>query len=265
MKKLFWLIALFSIGIVLYSQPEKGKRIPVTTDSKTGLLLYNKAMKYYDDVHLKEAIESFKQALIQDPDFFMANYQLAFYFLLNRTGDDFNEYAEAAINCKARLSEGEELLKGALLKLKQGQTNFVDQGKKLIELYPNDPYSYNNMVYFQTLAGDSTGIVETLNQAIIIATHPASFYNQLGYAYLTMKQIGKAESAFNKYIELDPKNPNAYDSKGDFYMYIKDYYKAYQSYMNAYSMDPAFSHDKADIAKRLYERTEGKRLEIITI
>jgi tetratricopeptide (TPR) repeat protein len=265
MKKLFLLMALFSIGIVMYSQAENGKRIPVTTGSKTGLSLYNKAMKYYDDVNLKEAIDGFKQALAQDPDFFMANYQLAFYFLLNSEGEGFSDYAEAAINCKARLSDGEELLKSALMKLKEGQNNFVDQGKKLIEMYPADPYSYNNMIYFQTLAGDSTGIIETLNQAIKISPHPASFYNQLGYAYLTLKEIGKAETAFNKYIELDPRNPNAYDSKGDFYMYTKDYYKAYQSYTTANSMDPAFSHEKADIAKRLYERTEGKRLKIITI
>ncbi len=265
MKRLVLLIALFSIGIVMHSQPGKGKLIPVTTSSKTVLSLYNKAMTYYDDVHLSDAIETFKKALSQDPDFFMANYQLAFYYILNREGKGFNNYAEAAINCKARLSDGEELLKGALMKLKQDQTNLVDQGKKLIEMYPDDPYSYNNMVYFQTLAGDSTGIVETLNQAIKIAPRFASFYNQLGYAYLTLKQNEKAETAFDKYIELDPKNPNAYDSKGDFYLYIKDYYKAYQSYMTAYSMDQSFGQQKADIAKRLYEQTEGKRLEIITI
>lgn len=265
MKKLYLLISIFSIGLLVYSQPEKGKRIPVTTGSKTVLTLYGKAMKYYDDVHLKDAIETFKQALAQDPDFFMANYQLAFYYLLNQAGEDFNDYAEAAINCKARLSDGEELLKGALVKLKQGQMNFTELGNKLIDMYPNDPYSYNNMVYFQTLAGDSIGIVETLNKAIKIAPNPASFYNQLGYAYLTLKQNNKAEAAFNKYIELDPKNPNAYDSKGDYYMFIKEYYKAYQSYMTAYSMDPSFSEEKAEIAKRLYERTEGKKLEIISI
>ncbi len=48
-------------------------------------------------------------------------------------------------------------------------------------------------------------------------------------------------------------------------MYIKKYDKAYESYMTAYSMDPSFSHEKADIAKQLYEQTEGKKLEIISI
>jgi tetratricopeptide (TPR) repeat protein len=221
-------------------------------------------MKYYDDVNLKEAIETFKKALTQDQDFFMANYQLAFYFLLNRS-DNFTEYAEAAINCKAKLSDGEQLLKNALIKLKDGETNCVDLGQKLIELYPGDPYSYNNMVYFQTLAGDTTGIVVTLKKAIKIAPNTPSLYNQLGYACLTMKENEEAEAAFDKYIELDPKNPNVYDSKGDYYMTIQDYYKAYQSYMTANSMDPSFSHDKAEIAKRLYEMKEGKKLDIKTI
>jgi Tfp pilus assembly protein PilF len=108
-------------------------------------------------------------------------------------------------------------------------------------------------------------MVETLNKAIKIASNPATFYNQLGYAYITINQNDKAEEAFNKYIELDPKNPNVYDSKGDFYMYIKKFDKAYESYMIAYSMDPSYSRDKADVAKQLYERTEGKKLEIISM
>jgi tetratricopeptide (TPR) repeat protein len=264
MKKLLLLVILLSAGNLMFSQ-SKGKMIPVTTDSKTGLSTYNQAMKYYDDVNLKEAVGSFSKALSQDPDFFMVNYQLAFYFLLNRAGDNFKKFSDAAINCKEKLSDGEELLRGALVKLKEGSTDVTDVGKKLMEIYPNDPNSYNNMVYFQTLSGDSTGVVETLNKAIKIAPGKASFYNQLGYAYLTLEQTDKAQECFDKYIRLDPKNPNVYDSKGDFYMYIKDYYNAYQSYMNAYSMDPSFSHDKAEIAKHMYEQTEGKKLEIITI
>jgi Tfp pilus assembly protein PilF len=265
MKKLFSLILLFLLGIQVFSQPEKVKLMPVTTNSKSALSFYNQAMKYFDDVKVKDALETFRKALNQDKDFFMANYQLAFYYILNRDGDNFDEYAGAAINCKTQLSDAEELLKEAVVKLHQGRTNVIDLGKKLVGMYPNDPNSYSNLVYFQSLAGDSTGIVETLNKAIKIATNPATFYNQLGYAYLTLKQSNKAEEAFDKYIELEPKNPNVYDSKGDYYMYIKNYYKAYESYMTAYSMDNTFSQDKAEIAKQLYEQTEGKKLRIISI
>ena len=262
MKKLFLLGILLLVVMPVFSQPDKGRLIPVTTNSKSALLYYSKAMKYFDEVRLPDALDNFKKALDQDPDFFMANYQLAFYFILNGDGKNFNKYADAAINCEAKLSNAEELLKDAINSLKQGRTNIVDVGNKLVNMYPNDPNSYNNLVSFQSLAGDSTGMVETLNRAIKIVAKPATFYNQLGYAYMTLKQSDKAEEAFNKYIELDPKNPNVYDSKGDFYMFMKKYDKAYESYMNAYSMDHSFSHDKADMAKLFYEQTEGKNLEI---
>jgi Tfp pilus assembly protein PilF len=265
MKRIILLTIFLLTGTLIFSQKEEGKLIPVTTNSKAALSYYNQAMKYFDDVNLNKAFETFKKALNQDPDFFMVNYQLATYYLLNRLADNFNEYADAAINCKAKLSEAEELLKETLVRLKQDPANVTELGKKLVEMYPNDPNSYNNLVSFQSLAGDSVGIAETLNKAIKIVSDPASFYNQLGYAYLTLKQNDKAEEAFDKYIELEPKNPNVYDSKGDFYMYIKKYDKAYESYMTANSMDPSFSKDKAEMAKGLYERTEGKKLEIISM
>jgi Tfp pilus assembly protein PilF len=265
MKRMFLLTILLLTGILIFSQPAKDKFMSVTTNSKAALTFYNQAMKYFDDVKLKEAFENFKKALNQDPDFFMVNYQLAFYFLLNRDAGNFDEYANAAINCKSELSDAEELLKETLVRLKQGHKNVIDLGKKLVDLYPADPSSYNNLVSFQSLAGDSTGMVETLNKVIKIAAKPAPFYNQLGYAYLTLNQIDKAEEAFNKYIELEPKNPNVFDSKGDFYMFIKKYDKAYESYMIANSMYPSFSRDKAERAKQLYEQTEGKTLNIISI
>jgi tetratricopeptide (TPR) repeat protein len=263
MKKLLLLTMILTIGISTYSQAGQGKLIPVTTISKSALSLYNQAMKYMDDVYLNKAIETFNKALNKDPDFFMVNYQLAFYYLLNRAPDYFNKYAGDAINCKAKLSGAEQQLKDALISMKQGHIDVTGIGKKLVEMYPNDPNAYNNLVYFQSIAGDSTGMVETLNGAIKIATYPAPFYNQLGYAYLTLKQSDKAEEAFDKYIELAPKNPNVYDSKGDYYMYFKKYDRAYELYMKAYSMDPSFSQKKAEMAKRLYEQTEGRKLEII--
>ncbi len=265
MKKVIFLTMLLSTGIIIYSQPANGGLMTVTTSSKTALSLYNEAMKYFDDVKLDKALDTFKKALGQDKDFFMVNYQLAFYYLLNKDPDNFEEYADAAINCKAKLSNGEELLKSTLEKLRDGSTDVVGFGKKLVEMYPNDPNSYNNLVYCQSIAGDSASIVETLKKAISVSSSPAGFYNQLGYAYLTLRQNDKALEAFDKYIELEPRNPNVYDSKGDYYMYVKKYDKAYESYMKANTLDSSFSHDKAEMAKQLYEQTEGKKLDIISM
>jgi tetratricopeptide (TPR) repeat protein len=263
MKRLLIAIILILTGLIVYSQPDRKKLMPVTTDSKTALNIYKEAKKYYDDVFLDKALETFKKALIQDPGFFMANYQLAFYYLLNREADDFYKYGEAAISSKARLSNAEEILKQALTRLINGNSEVSDLGKKLVELYPDDPESYNNLASFQSLEDDNEGMIETLLKAVEIAPDPAPFYNQLGYAYLAAEQSDKAEKAFDRYMELAPKNPNVYDSKGDYYMYLKKYDKAYELYMKAYSLDPSFSREKADAAQKLFEKSEGRKIEII--
>jgi tetratricopeptide (TPR) repeat protein len=177
-----------------------------------------------------------------------------------------NTYAGAAINCKTKLSQAEELLKSALVRLNENQNaNVTDIGKKLVNLYPGDVNSYNNLFYFQSIINDTIGELETLNKGLKIAGNPAPFYNQLGYVYMSLKQNEKAEAAFNRYIESDPKNPNVYDSKGDFFMNISDYKKAYETYMKAYSLDNAWGYEKAQKAKQLYENREGKKLEIFTL
>ena len=139
MKRMFLLTMLLLAGMLIFSQPAKDKFMPATTNSKSALSYYNQAMKYYDDVKLKDALETFKKALNQDQDFFMANYQLAFYFILNQDRDNFEKFAKAAINCKAKLSDAEILLKEAIVRLQQGNTSLTDLGKKLVDLYPHDP------------------------------------------------------------------------------------------------------------------------------
>jgi len=57
--------------------------MPVTTSSKKALSLYDQAVKYYDAVNIDKAVETFSDALMEDPDLFMANYQLALYSLMN--------------------------------------------------------------------------------------------------------------------------------------------------------------------------------------
>ena len=265
MKKIFLLQALLFVGLAVNSQPSNVRLMPVTTNSETALAFYGQARKYFDDVNLPRGLETFRKALKEDPDFFMANYQLALFCLLNQVKNDFDKYADAALNSKSALSDGEKLLKEALSKLSKGTSDVTDIGKKLLAIYPNDPESYNNLVSFQSIAGDTAAIVETLEKAIKVSPDSGPFYNQLGYAYLSLNKSDKAEAAFDRYIALEPGNPNVYDSKGDFYMFIKKYNNAYYSYMKAHSMDPDFSREKADMAKQLYEQTEGKQIDIISM
>ena len=266
MKRIFVCLLFLSVGFLSYSQVVKDNKMPITTISKQALTFYNEAMKCFDDVALDKGRDLLINSLEEDPDFFMANYQMSLYYSGAGDFEKFSEYAGAAVNCKTKLSQAEELLKSALKELEKGEGVDVTYiGKKLVEMYPADINAYNNLFYFQSFINDLDGGLETLNKALKIAEDTAPLYNQLGYVYLGLKQNEKAEESFDKYIELDPGNPNVYDSKGDYYMYIKDYRGAYEAYMKAHMMDNSWSTEKARNARQLYESTEGKKLEIITL
>ncbi len=265
MKKVFVLLLLSGLALISWSQQSaKEGKMPVTTASGAGRGLYTEALKWFDRVDLNQGRDQLIKALDEDPDFFMANYQMALYYSWTDNFERFSEYAKNAVNCKAGLSQAEELLRSAINKLRTNpQTDVTETGKKLVDMYPGDINAYNNLIYFQSFINDTEGQLVTLNQALKVDQNQPSLYNQLGYVYMQLKQNEKAETAFDKYIELDPKNPNVYDSKGDFFINIKEYKKAYESYMKAHLIDTAWGYEKAQKAKQLYEMAEGKKLDII--
>ncbi|TFH46539.1 MAG: tetratricopeptide repeat protein [ANME-2 cluster archaeon] len=255
MKKLLFILLVFAAGLLSYSQSAKEDKMPITTSSKSSLAFYNEALKCFEEGGgFAKGFNLLQKSIIEDPDFFIANYMIA-YSNLDST-EKFNKYANAAINSKAKLSKAEELLKSTIQKFTEKKDADVTEiGRKLVAMYPKDVWAYYFLNGFQITVGDRQGSVETLQNALKISENPAPIYNLLGYAYMQVNQNNEAEAAFNKYIELAPKNPNVYDSKGDFYMNIKDYNKAYETYMKAYALDTAWSYTKAQQAKKL---SEGK-------
>lgn len=266
MKKILLTVSLLTICAFLYPQRTSGPLMPVTTGSALAREYYNEALKYFDAVALQKGHDQLLKALREDRDFFMANYQMAMYCIWTEDLQGFEEFAEAAESAKAGLSQAEEILRGAVKKLKDYPgADVTDAGKKLVEMYPNDINAYNNLIWFQSIINDLEGQLVTVEKALKIARNPAPLYNTMGYLYLALKQNDKAEAAFDKYIEADPGNPNVYDSKGDFYMVKREFKKAYESYLKACSMDREWDNEKALRAKALYEQTEGKRIDIITM
>ena len=260
MKRLFVLFLVLALGLLSYSQSAKKDKMPATTSSKSALASFNEALKYFEDVAYEKGIELLQKSLTEDPDFFMANYYLAFINLGNK--EKLNQYGNAAVNCKAKLSEAEKLLKSTIGKfIEKKDADVTDIGKKLVEMYPKDVFAYYLLFNFQTIVGDQNGSHETLLKALEITENPAPVYNMLGYSYMELNQNDKAEAAFNKYIELAPDNPNVYDSKGDYYMNIKDYGKAYDTYMKAYALDTLWGLKKAQKAKQL----EGKEASKVAV
>src|SRR4030042_4869452 len=137
MKKLSALLLLVAFIAVSCTQNAKDGKMPITTKSESALAQYKEARVAFEDVKISVGLDRLTGALKDDPDFFMANFYLSLYYLGNK--EKLNEYANAAINCKAKLSKAEELLKSSLSKLIENQkADVTDVGKKIVEMYPKD-------------------------------------------------------------------------------------------------------------------------------
>ena len=264
MKRLVVLFLVLAMGSLSYSQLAKKERMPLTTSSKAALASYNEAFRYFEDVDMAKGIELLQKALTEDPDFFMANYYMALMSMAN--DEKFKSFGDAAVNCKAKLSEAEKLIKSTMVSLlEKKDADVTAVGKKLVEMYPKDINAYWLLLNLQDIAGDTDGSHETLLKALEIAPNPAPVYNMLGYSYMRLNQNAKAEEAFDKYIQLAPDNPNVYDSKGDFYMNTREYKKAYDAYMKSNSLNPAWGLSKATKAKHIFEVEEPARIAVTAL
>lgn len=252
MKKLIVLMLAVAICSIAYNQPAGNKKMAVTTNSEAAKKLYDQATTAMEDVELGKFVKLSNEALREDPDFFMANKNLATYHMYFGNDQKFREYAGKAVNCKSELSEGEMLLKDALKRLLDDrEADVTDIGKKLVEKYPQDINAYYSLNMFQSVIKDYEGAVKTLKSGLKIAERPGPIYNMLGYTYLSLNETENAAAAFDKYIEMEPDNPNTYDSKGDYYMAVKDYTRAYESFMKANEIDSSWGMGKALKAKAL--------------
>lgn len=261
MKKLicFAVLLVMGLSVSIPSQgQQKKKLIPITTQSEKALALYNEAMKAAYKVDFAKFLDLANQALKEDPGFFRVNVDLAFYYFNLGITDQFKKYALNAIDCKAKLSKGELLVKDLVAKLVNNQAEDVTAiARKLVDMYPQDEYAYGCLSTAQGIIKDQQGAIGTMRKALEISENPGSWYNVLGYNYMAAKEYGEAGKAFDKYIELEPGNPNVYDSKGDYFYNIKDYQKAYESYLKAHAVDPNWSFDKAMYAKTVADSPLG--------
>jgi len=252
MRKIITLLLITAIGALSGFQCKRDKLIPVTTSSEKAKILFDQATEAYDDAYYDMATDLFIKALEEDPDFFMANYELATYCLYSKEEKSFREYGKRAEKCQDMLSEGEIIMKDAISRLlKKSDSDVTDLGKKLVKLYPHDIRAYNQLNFYQLIIKDFKGQEETMRKSLEVAVNKAPVYNRLGYTYMNLGRNEDALASFDKYIELEPYLPNPYDSKGDYYMFVKDYRNAYENFMKANAIDSTWSMSKAMNAKTI--------------
>ncbi|PTN09005.1 lipopolysaccharide assembly protein LapB [Mangrovibacterium marinum] len=254
-KSLPILLTFVSLCLLGFAQLQP---MPMSGKSPQALEMWQQASASLDNADIARATELMKKAIATDPDFFMPNYQLAMIYKYTNQPDEFATYLKKAIDSKAELTEGEQLLKDALLRMQENpEAPVYDIADQLIARFPKAKIPYYFKLIHCMMDDKYEEAASLCDQILTFTDTPGSAWNMKGYACLGLNDYDAARDAFDKYIELVPDHPNPYDSKGDYYMHRNQYANAYHSYMKAYQMDNNWSYKKAMKAQKRADWAKG--------
>jgi tetratricopeptide (TPR) repeat protein len=229
--------------------PAAAGAVAITTASEDARRLYLQGRELTEQLRAHEGRELYRKALEADPSFAMAHYQLA---VNSATAKDFFDHIKHAVELSGRVSDGERLI---ILATEAGGN--AQPGKQLeyftelVAKHPDDERAHFLVggAYFGRQ--DWEKAVEHYEAATHINPRYSPAYNSLGYTYRPMEKYAEAETAFQKYIELVPEDPNPYDSYAELLMKTGRFDESIAQYRKALALDSNFTASRVGIATNL--------------
>jgi tetratricopeptide (TPR) repeat protein len=229
--------------------PSDGGKIPVTTASAEAKTEFLQGRDLSEKLRITDSIAHFEKAASLDPNFALAELNLA---NSAPTGREFFEHLDKAVSLSDKASNGEKLL---ILATQAGANNNAVKQKEyldqLVAAYPNDERAHFNLGGYYFGQQDFPQAIEHYKKATEIAPSYSSAYNLLGYAYRQNADYANAEKAFQKYIELIPGDPNPYDSYAELLLKEGKFDDSITQYRKALAIDPNFLASHQGIAADL--------------
>lgn len=252
--KTFLLFFVFSlISIAGIAQETEWADMPVTSSDQKALGLYKAGMAAFADVNLAKAVDNLQKASEAEPNFIMPSATMAIFYFKATDPTKFKDFFSKATSSTYKLNESEITLQEALKKMAADpNAKVASYGEKLVKLNPKSFQAHHILAVFQGFEGDYSNQNKTLQTMLQLGKDPGPVYNSLGYNYLEQNKIDDALTAFEKYLAAAPKNPNAYDSMGDYFVKAGNYQKAHVYYHKAFRMDSInfkSSYKKAEALK----------------
>src|SRR5262249_11246527 len=190
--------------------PAGSGKIPVTTASAEAKAEFLKGRDNFEKLLITDSIAHFQKAASLDPNFAWAELALA---NSAPTGKEFFEHLHKAVALADKASNGEKLL---ILATEAGANNQPVKQKEyldaLVAAYPNDERAHFNLAGYYFGQQDYPRAIEHYKKATELEPTYSTAFNLLGYANRQNGDFAAAEKAFQKYIDLIPKDPNPYDS-----------------------------------------------------
>ncbi|HWN08491.1 MAG TPA: tetratricopeptide repeat protein [Pyrinomonadaceae bacterium] len=224
-------------------------KIPVTTSSEEARKEFLQGRDLAEKLRIQDSIQHFDKAISLDPNFALAELNRA---QVSPTGTEFFDHLKKAVALAEKASNGEKLL---ILGNEAGANGNAAKQKELLDqlvaAYPNDERAHFNLGGYYFGQQDMPKAIEQYKKATELDPTYSTAFNILGYAYRQNTDYANAESAFKKYIDLIPKDPNPYDSYAELLLKIGRFDESIAQYKKALEIDPNFINSHQGIASAL--------------
>lgn len=225
-------------------------KIPVTTSSQDALEYFLEGRDLALSLRSAEARTRFQSAIERDSSFALAYLEMARYA---PSAKMFQEYLARAIDLADHVSEGERLSIEAV------HANSIEGRPQkarniyleLVEMYPKDELAHFRLAVHYFIQKDYKSCLSVCDVILSISPDFAPLFNLLGYTHQALGDYEAAESSFKRYIELNPAEPNPYDSYADLLLKTGRFEEAIDMYEQALEISPGFSASVRGIASAL--------------
>ena len=216
-------------------------RLPVTTTSAVAKRQFEMAMQNMEEIRHAEALQNLRAAVKSDPQFAQAYMLIAH---LTHDPEEQRVNRAAAQRFAARASAPERLLITWLAKAQEG--NYVPAIAAMNDVlseFPQDQrlaflvgaWLVNQQRYSQA--------VMVLERAVTLNPDYPAAWNELAYAYAFSGNFAKAFEAMDRYVALQPEQPNPHDSYGEILRMAGKFEGALQEYRTSIRLDPGFGSE----------------------
>jgi tetratricopeptide (TPR) repeat protein len=216
-------------------------KLPITTSSPQARNSFEKSMQEFEQYRVPETLQDLRAATKADPDFAQA------FILLSRLSPDPAEQLatrERAKHLAAKVSPSEQLL---IHWLADAQENnylpAISAMNDLLAKYPRD----QRLAY---LAGDwlmgqkrYEQAVTVLERAVLLYPDYAAALNDLAYGYADLGNFDEAFATMDRYVALEPDQPNPHDSYGEILRMAGRFDAALEQFRMSIRMDPNFGSE----------------------
>ncbi len=213
----------------------------VTTSSLDALKQFSLGIENHLNMEFEKAIIHYENAIRIDSNFTSAKASLGNLLFERFDREKGREWLDQAILSIDDLADNEKysILSFYAVNIENNLDKGIEYINTIIELYPDEPISYNNLGWYYYNQGEYEKAVKEYKAALQIDPYMMLSYGGLIWIYL--ENLGQIDSAMvwcEKIIEAGPENPWGHFYLGSAYVAIDSLERAAIEYAKARDLDP---------------------------